>query len=115
MSGLTIIEHHAVQLRTFSNQLGNESWPPALHPITSSQIPKSPATPEGVATFAAELLGTEPPPLVPWEVAEAGMTPMVWSFYSATKRVRNEWIKGELGVVLNYRTYREGLGESVHR
>ncbi len=69
-----------------------------------------PAAPEDVAAYAAALLGIEPPPLVPWEEAEKTMTPMARSFYSETKRVRNERIKRELGVRLAFPTYREGLG-----
>jgi hypothetical protein len=37
------------------------------------------------------------------------MTPMARSFYAESKRVRNDRIKDELGVVLRYPTYREGL------
>jgi hypothetical protein len=37
------------------------------------------------------------------------MTPMARSFYAESKRVRNDRIKEELGVVLRYPTYREGL------
>jgi nucleoside-diphosphate-sugar epimerase len=69
-----------------------------------------PAAPEDVAAFAAALLGTEPPPLVPWEEAEKSITPMARSFYMETKRVRNSRIKDTLGVKLAYPTYREGLG-----
>jgi nucleoside-diphosphate-sugar epimerase len=68
-----------------------------------------PAAPEDVAAYAAGLLGIEPPQLVPWEEAEKTMTPMARSFYSETKRVRNERIKAELGLQLTYATYREGL------
>lgn len=57
--------------------------------------------------FAAELLQTEPPPLVPYD--EAGLPPLARSFYAANKRVRNARIKSELGVKLHYPTYREGL------
>ncbi len=68
-----------------------------------------PAPPQDVVTYAAELLGIEPPPLIPWEEAEKTMTPMARSFYLETKRVRNGRIKRELGVALSYPTYREGL------
>jgi hypothetical protein len=34
---------------------------------------------------------------------------MARSFYAENRRVRNERIKRELGVVLRYPTYREGL------
>jgi nucleoside-diphosphate-sugar epimerase len=66
-----------------------------------------PAPPEDVLAHAAELLGLPPPPEVPYEAAE--MTPMARSFYAESKRVRNRKIKEELGVVLRYPTYREGL------
>jgi nucleoside-diphosphate-sugar epimerase len=66
-----------------------------------------PASPQDVIAYAAELLGLEPPPLVPWDKAE--LSPMARSFYAENKRVRNERIKRELGVTLAYPTYREGL------
>jgi hypothetical protein len=42
--------------------------------------------------------------------AEAELSPMARSFYDDNKRVRNDRIKQELGVVLNYPDYRAGLG-----
>ena len=66
-----------------------------------------PAPPEDVLAHAAELLGLPPPPEVPFDAAE--MTPMARSFYAESKRVRNDRIKEDLGVVLRYPTYREGL------
>ncbi|MBO9476334.1 SDR family oxidoreductase [Shimia sp. R11_0] len=67
----------------------------------------SPAPPQDILSYAAELLGMEPPPEVPFE--EADMTPMARSFYSDSKRVRNNRIKEELGVVLKYPNYRDAL------
>jgi nucleoside-diphosphate-sugar epimerase len=66
-----------------------------------------PAPPEDVLLYAAELLGLPPPPEVPFEKAE--LSPMARSFYGESKRVRNDKIKRELGVRLDYPTYREGL------
>lgn len=66
-----------------------------------------PAPPQDVIAHAAELLGMPVPPAIPFEDAE--MTPMARSFYAESKRVRNDRIKDELGVVLRYPTYREGL------
>jgi nucleoside-diphosphate-sugar epimerase len=66
-----------------------------------------PAPPQDIVTYAAGLLGVEPPPLIPWE--QADLTPMGRSFYLETKRVRNDKIKTVLGVALKYPTYREGL------
>ena len=66
-----------------------------------------PAPPQDVIEHAAGLLGVEPPPAVDFETAD--MTPMARSFYSDNKRVSNALIKDELGVVLKYPTYREGL------
>jgi len=66
-----------------------------------------PAPPEDVIGYAAELLGLPLPPAEPFETAE--MTPMARSFYAESKRVRNDCIKSELGVVLKYPNYRVGL------
>lgn len=66
-----------------------------------------PAPSPDVIAYAAELLGIEPPPLVPIE--EADLSPMAASFYAECRRVRNDRIKTRLGVALRYPTYREGL------
>lgn len=66
-----------------------------------------PAAPADVLTYAAELLGVEPPPAVTFE--DANLSPMARSFYADNRRVRNDRIKRELGVTLRYPTYREGL------
>ncbi len=66
-----------------------------------------PAPPEDVLAHAAALLGLPPPPAVAYDAAR--MTPMARSFYAESKRVRNDRIKSELGVVLRYPDYRSGL------
>ena len=66
-----------------------------------------PAPPQDVIGYAAELLGVDPPPPIPFEQAE--MSPMARSFYAESKRVDNRLIKDELGVVLRYPDYRSGL------
>ncbi len=66
-----------------------------------------PAPPQNVLSHAAHLLGLPDPPAVPFEEADLG--PMATSFYSESKRVRNDRIKNELGVRLLYPTYHEGL------
>ena len=68
-----------------------------------------PAPPEDVIGHAAELLGLPLPPAEDFETAE--MTPMARSFYAESKRVRNDRIKDELGVVLKYPSYRAGLAD----
>ena len=65
------------------------------------------AAPAAVVARAAELLGIEPPPLVPLDAAE--LSPMARSFYDDNKRVSNRLIKDELGVSLRYPDYRAGL------
>lgn len=67
----------------------------------------NPAAPEEVIRYACELLGVTPPPLVPFETAQ--LSPMARSFYDDNKRVRNDRIKTELGVVLTYPDYKAGL------
>ena len=66
-----------------------------------------PAAPADVLTYAAGLLGVEPPPEVAF--ADADLSPMARSFYADNRRVRNDRVKRELGVVLQYPTFREGL------
>lgn len=66
-----------------------------------------PAAPGAVVTYAAQMLGVEPPPEVPFEKAD--LSPMARSFYEGSRRIGNARIKAELGVELRYPTYREGL------
>jgi nucleoside-diphosphate-sugar epimerase len=66
-----------------------------------------PAPPQDVIAFAATLLGMTPPPEIPFE--QADLSPMARSFYSDSKRVRNDRIKAELGWQPRYPDYRSGL------
>jgi len=70
-----------------------------------------PAPPQDVIAYAAELLGVEPPPEVPFE--EADMSPMARSFYSERRQIVNDLIKSELTVELAYPNYRAGLRSLV--
>ena len=66
-----------------------------------------PAPPSDVIAFAAALLNRPAPPEVPFE--QADLSPMARSFYDDNKRVSNSRIKRELGVALQYPSYRIGL------
>lgn len=66
-----------------------------------------PAPPEDVIAHAAKLLGLPVPPAIPFDQAE--MTPMARSFYADSKRVKNDRIKQNLGVILRYPDFRSGL------
>lgn len=66
-----------------------------------------PAPPQDVVTYAAGLMGVEPPPEQPFETAE--LSPMARSFYSENKRVANRRSKADLGLSYRYPTYREAL------
>lgn len=68
-----------------------------------------PAANADVIAYACQLLGRPVPPLIPWEEAAPAMSEMARSFYSESRRVRNDKLKRELGIVLRYPTYREGL------
>ena len=70
-----------------------------------------PAASEDVLLYAAELMGIEPPPTLPFDLAD--LTPMARSFYAECKRVSNHRIKTDLGVALAYPTFREGLNAIV--
>jgi nucleoside-diphosphate-sugar epimerase len=62
-----------------------------------------------VIVEACRLLGREPPPLIPFEVA--GLSEMGKRFYSECKRVSNRRAKEELGWKLAFPTYVEGLAD----
>ena len=68
-----------------------------------------PTPPADPIVFAAQLLGVEPPPEIPFEQAAPTMSPMALSFWQECRRVKNDKLKRELGVSLRYPTYREGL------
>jgi len=66
-----------------------------------------PSSSHEVIRFACNLIGIEPPPLVPFDQAE--IAPIVRSFYEDNKRIHNDLIKDELGVQLTYPDYHSGL------
>ncbi len=66
-----------------------------------------PAPPQDVIAHAAELLGLPVPEAVAFE--DADLSPMARSFYAESKKVSNDRIKSELGVILRYPDYRAGL------
>lgn len=66
-----------------------------------------PAPPEEVIAYAAKILGQPLPPAEDFDTAE--MTDMARSFYSESKRVKNDLIKSELGVKLIFPDYKAGL------
>jgi dTDP-4-dehydrorhamnose reductase len=68
-----------------------------------------PSPPGDPIAFAAQLMGVEPPPEIAFAEAAPSMSPMALSFWQDCRRVANTKLKRELGVVLRYPTYREGL------
>ena len=66
-----------------------------------------PAPPQDVITYAAQLMGIAPPAEEAFATAE--MSAMARSFYASSARVSNAKLKRELGVTLDYPTYRHGL------
>ncbi|GAB2185976.1 NAD-dependent epimerase/dehydratase family protein [Roseibium sp. LAB1] len=66
-----------------------------------------PAPPQDVVAYAAELLGVEAPPEIPFETAD--LSPMARSFYGENKRVSNKRLKEELGFAFRYPDYRTAL------
>lgn len=63
--------------------------------------------------FAAGLLGVTPPEPIAFDSAD--LSPMARSFYAECKRLDTTRIKEELGVVLTFPTYREGLADVMAR
>jgi nucleoside-diphosphate-sugar epimerase len=66
-----------------------------------------PASQEDVMRFSYMLLKREAPPAL--DLDKAQLTPMGQAFYRDNKRVCNEKIKRDLGVMLRYPTYQDGL------
>ena len=66
-----------------------------------------PAPPQDLVTYAAGLMGAEPPPEIAFEQAQ--FTPMQRSFYTDNKRVSNAAIKQALDIELLHPNYRESL------
>lgn len=66
-----------------------------------------PAGPDQVIEYAAQLMGIDPPPAVPFE--QAGLSPMAQSFYVDNKLVSNLKMKQVLGYNLRYPSYKDGL------
>jgi nucleoside-diphosphate-sugar epimerase len=65
-----------------------------------------PAPPQDVVTYAAALMGIEPPPEIPFETAQ--LSPMARSFYGENKRVSNAAIK-VVGYEFAFPNYRAPL------
>ncbi len=66
-----------------------------------------PAPAAEVVGHACRRLGMTPPPLTP--LAEANLSPMAASFYRDNRRVRNDRIKRDLGVILRHPDFVSGL------
>jgi nucleoside-diphosphate-sugar epimerase len=69
----------------------------------------TPASPGEQIGFAAKLLGIAPPPLLSLDEARRTLSPFLLSFYDGCARVRNDRLKGTLGITLRYPDYRAGL------
>jgi nucleoside-diphosphate-sugar epimerase len=65
-----------------------------------------PAAPQDVVTYAAALMGVEPPPEIPFDAAQ--LSPMARSFYGENKRVSNAAIKAA-GYRFRYPDYRSAF------
>lgn len=60
-----------------------------------------------VIEYAAKLLGHFAPERIPFE--EATLSPMAQEFWKSNRRVSNEKVKRQLGITLEYPSFREGL------
>lgn len=71
----------------------------------------APLPPDEAVRLAAEALGIAPPPAIPFEDAE--MSAMARSFYSESKRVRNDKVKTLPGFAFRYPTLESALSDLV--
>lgn len=81
----------------------NRPNPPSIYNVADDE----PTEPSHLLEEASKLLGVESPAAVSFD--QAALSPMATTFWSECRRVSNRKIKTELGVVLKYPTYREGL------
>jgi nucleoside-diphosphate-sugar epimerase len=72
-------------------------------------VDDEPSPPQDVLTFASRLSGFPAPPEIPFIEAQKTMSPTARDFYEANRRVCNRKLKRELGVLLRYPNYREGI------
>ena len=68
-----------------------------------------PAAPEEVVTFAANLMGIEAPPRIPFSKAKLNMSQMALSFWNDNRIVDNSATKKSLNITLKYPSYQDGL------
>ncbi|MFT0890799.1 NAD(P)-dependent oxidoreductase [Pseudochelatococcus sp. G4_1912] len=80
-----------------------EEVPAGIYNLTDDE----PASQGDVVTYAAGIMGIEPPPPVHFEAAE--MSEMARSFYLENKRVSNAKLRALPAFDLTFPTYREGL------
>ena len=66
-----------------------------------------PAPPQDVVEFAANLMGVDVPPDIPFD--DADLSPMGRSFYGETKCVSNGRLTQDLGIELEFPNYRKAL------
>ena len=81
--------------------------PPGIRVLNGAD--DEPAASADVIAYAAGLLGMEPPPLIPFDQAAPGMSPMARSFWADDRKVRSEITQAGLGRRWLYPSYREGL------
>jgi nucleoside-diphosphate-sugar epimerase len=72
-------------------------------------VDDEPAESAAVISEAARLLGVQPPPEIPYEVALTGMSPMARSFWAENRKVASRATQAALGVVWRHPSFREGL------
>jgi len=72
-------------------------------------VDDAPAESAAVLEEAARLLGVEPPPAIPFDIAFQTMSPMARSFWAENRKVSAARTKAALGISWRYPTYREGL------
>lgn len=61
--------------------------------------------------YSCELMGVEPPPLMPFDREK--LPPRIVQLFLASRRIKNDRVKDELGYAFKYPTYREGLASLV--
>ncbi len=96
---------HVDDIATVLRASMDRPTPGAVYNVTDDL----PAAPADVTAFACDLLGVAPPPAIPFEAIRDQLSPMQLTFWMDSKKVRNDRMKTDLGVVLAYPDYQSGL------
>lgn len=101
--------HNRIHVEDIASVINSSMTRPGAPGTIYNVSDNEPAPSSDVVRYAYELLGKEPPVPITLNAIKDKLPVMVQDFYTDNKRVKGQKIKDDLGVILSYPTYREGL------